>query len=114
MSLRVIVGDVGYLVIDGNQDGLHKFHIEQDFCSNTFGDVGQCYKNSKARDTGGVYYMAEVPGGVIDSSDPSFSDYAYSYKDILRICNEDSSIADYVFELAIGQPIEVIYEEIKE
>ena len=116
MSKNKICNGVGYFVIEDLEDGLQKFYIEEDYGSNTYGDVGLFYRNTLVDNNGNpaICYMATVPDGIISADDPNFSDYAYRYDDVLDICKGDEVLAEFVLELAIGQSIEAIYDEVKD
>lgn len=116
MSRTIIGRTVGAFVIDEPENGEVTFYLEQDYGSNCYGDVGLFYRNANADFPGDPLfcYISEVPGGCISNAHPEYRDYCYTFDDVLRICEGDRGMAEYVLELACGQSIEAIWDEVKD
>lgn len=115
MNKTIIAKDVGFMVIDDYPDGTSKIYIEEDVGSNCYGDVGYFYRDSSEDiPNGGICYVAEVEGKVISFDDPQFKDHAYTYDDVLRICEGLVSAAKQCLEVADGCHIEFLWNDIQE
>lgn len=118
--IRKISKTVGSVVIhdDDSDQWSMKWAIEQAYGKNSRGEEGLFYFNSGAAcsvvsEDNRVYYVSTVPGGYIESTDPEFYKYAYTYKDLLKICNNNKQILNEVVELLNGQNPREVYEEVK-
>ena len=106
---------VGYFVIDEDDPDNLRFYYELDYGTNPLGDVGLFYRNlMEDRPDGGICYIRTVDNGILYMDDPRFREYAYTYDDVLRICEGYKDAADYALEIAAGYGIEVIWESIRE
>ena len=106
--------DVGFLVTVDNGK-LNETYIEEDIGLNCYGDIGYFYRDS-SQDIpgGGICYAAEVPSHTISFDDPDFNNHAYTYDDVLRVCEGVVSAAKHCLEVAGGTHIEVVWTSIEE
>lgn len=116
MSRTIWGRTVGAFVIDEPEDGGQYFYLEQDYGSNCYGDAGLFYRDTRADFPGETdfCYISEVPGGRISKITPEIRKRCYTFDDVLRICEGNKGMAEYVLELAVGQPLEAIYDEVKD
>ena len=57
--------------------------------------------------------MATVPNGYIESADPEFYKYAYTYSQLSELCHNNQDVLKKLLDLLIGQDPHDVYEEIK-
>lgn len=111
---------VGSIIVYDDEDNewSMKWAIEQAYGRNIRGEEGLFYLNTAAssfidENDNRVYYMSTVPGGYIESTDPDFYKYAYTYSQLKKICKNDTNKLDELLDLLIGQDPRVVYEEIR-
>lgn len=117
--IRKIPKTVGYIIIydDDSDPWSTKWAIEQAYGRNKRGEEGLFYLNASAADINRadnrVYYMSTVPGGYIESTDPNFYKYSFTYGDLLDICKGNGKVLKELLDLLIGQIPEDVYKEIR-
>ena len=110
MSKTKVCNGTGYFVVDETDPDNLRFYYELDYGSNCYGDVGLFYKNwVEFHPGGGICYIATVDNGVIYADDPEFKEHAYTYDDILKICNNRPDVATWLMEDACGEHAEYLW-----
>lgn len=107
--------DVGCRVKEKYTKG-PRYRYELECAPDCYGDVGEFYRDSTQDYCGGgICYIASLDvGSSIYSDDPEFHNFAYTYDDVLDICEGNKDAADYALETAAGRFIETRWEEIQE
>lgn len=111
MSKTKVCNGTGYFVVDETDPDNLRFYYELDYGSNCYGDVGLFYKNwVEFHSGGGICYIATVDNGVIYEDDPEFKQHAYTYDDIMRICNNHRDAVYMAMEDACGEHMEYLWD----
>ena len=115
MNKVLVEADVGYFVTETLKDGFPLQYYELDSGSNCYGEIEEFYRDRKEdKIGGGICYIAgcDCPRQVYVNSE-DFKDHAYTYDDVLEICEGNREVADFILEKACGYHIETYYEEYK-
>ncbi len=108
---------VGFKGLDTTDPDNPRVYYELDYGSNCWGDVGVFYRDpTEDHPGGGVCYIRSLyeEGDVIYADDPEFWGVAYTYDDVLEICEGHKKAADYALEEAGGYGIEIVWERVSE
>lgn len=115
MSETKIEKEVGFKCIDDSDPNNVRTYYELDYGSNCYGDVDLFYRDpTEDHPGGGICYIRTVEGGVIYEDAPEFWGVAYTYDDVLKICEGHKNAADLALEKAGGYGIEVMWDEIED
>lgn len=103
--------DTGYLCIDDSDPDILRFYYELEDGLNCYRDVGFFYKDwDELHSGGGICYIASVENGVLYEDDPEFKEHAYTYDDLLRICNNHPDAVYWAMEDSCGEHMEYLWD----
>lgn len=108
--------DVGCLVMEGYLPQDTRYCYELGYAPDAYGDLGEFYRDStQDYPGGGICYIASLDhGSSIYSDDLMLREFAYTYDEVLAICEGNKDAASYALETAAGYSIEIRWEEIQE
>lgn len=117
--IRKIPKTVGCIVIYDDDDNpwSSKWAVEQGYGRNIRGEEGLFYWNASAASysvstDNRIYYMPTVPNGYIESTDPDFYKYIFTYEQLLKICKGNRDLLQDMINLFAGQDPLDLYKEI--
>lgn len=107
---------VGFKGLDTTDPDNPRVYYELDYGSNCWGEVDQFYRDTtEDRPGGGICYISSLDSGkVIYMDDPEFDGYAYTFDDVLEICEGHEGAARYALAAAGGYSIWTVWERISE